>query len=201
MSVISLFSITSLIAHHYEPALQSFALRDSAVGMSAYVSLTASAIVIAPVSTLPLIPLAAVTWGWVTAALLSIIGWTIGSQLAFWLARRYGKTLVQTFISLERFTGFEQRFTGRNLFWMVVLLRMTIPVDILSYALGLFSQMSHRSFFGATIIGIIPFAFVFAYLGSLPPQIQIIGLIEIAIVIIIIYFFWTPEKHPSPNDQ
>lgn len=61
-----------------------------------------------------------------------------------------------------------------------------MPVDVLSYALGLFSNMSHSAFLLATLLGVTPFAFVFSYLGSLPPGFQLILLIEIILLLIII---------------
>jgi len=38
------------------------------------------------------------------------------------------------------------------------LLRMVLPVDILSYALGLFSNISFIRYMLATIIGVTPFS-------------------------------------------
>ena len=189
--IIGVFFVASaLLAQKYESELHAVVNDDSVFGMLGYVLITAVAIVVAPVSTLPLIPLTVSLWGWFTAGVLSIIGWTVGSQVAFLLARAYGKSLVQKFVSLERFRAYEKQFGAGNIFWTVVLLRMIVPVDILSYALGLFSTMSSRSFFLATIIGITPFAFIFSYLGSLPPSFQIITLIEIVLLIFIIHYLW-----------
>lgn len=187
--VLGFFVAATLLAQRYDETLMALAVEDSTLGMITYITVTAVAIIIAPVSTLPLIPLAVSMWGWLATGILSIIGWTIGSQAAFFLARRYGKSLVQKFISLERFTAFEKRFHSNDLFWTVVVLRMTVPVDILSYAIGLFSNMSAQSFFIATVIGITPFAFIFSYLGSLPPGFQIMLLIEIALLVFIVHYF------------
>jgi len=65
----------------------------------------------------------------------------------------------------------------QNLFWSVVLLRMALPVDVLSYGIGLFSKMSFSTYFWATLIGVVPFSFIYAYVGSLPVwyQVAILG--------------------------
>ena len=191
--IVMFFIGSSLLAHYCENNLQTIIGTNNILGMMVYVAITALAIILAPVSTLPLIPLAVAIWGWFITAILSIIGWTVGSQVAFWLAKTYGQTLVQKFVSLERFSAFEKRFTKRNLFWTVVLLRMTVPVDILSYGLGLFSTMSNRLFLLSTIIGITPFAFIFSYLGSLPPGFQIITIIEIVILLFIVHYVWKKQ--------
>lgn len=186
--IVIFFVASTLLAERYANELTELATNDSVLGMLIYTTVSGIAVVVAPVSTLPLIPLAVGMWGWVITGALSIIGWTIGSQIAFYLARRYGKNLVQRFVSLERFNAFEKRLSTNNLFWTVVLLRMTVPVDILSYALGLFSNMTSRSYFLATVIGITPFAFIFSYLGSLPPGFQFIMLIEIALLVLLFHF-------------
>lgn len=189
--IVTFFVASTLLAERYESELIELATKDSGLGMLIYTIVSGVAVVLAPVSTLPLIPLAVGMWGWFITGVLSIIGWTIGSQIAFSIARRYGKEFVQKFISLERFSAFEKRLSSNNLFWTVVLLRMTVPVDVLSYALGLFSNMTSRSYFLATAIGITPFAFIFSYLGSLPPVFQFILLIEIALLVL---FFHLLQK-------
>ena len=146
-------------------------------GALIYIFITIIAIVIAPISMIPLIPIAANLFGWFLTAIYSIIGWTIGSFIAFFLAQNYGKPLIKKFISLKKIEKLEKYIPQENIFWSVVFLRIVIPVDILSYALGLFSNMKKRSFVLATIIGILPFAFIFSYLGGLPVIYQIFGLI------------------------
>jgi len=152
-----------------------------------YVIITAVAVVVAPVSTLPLIPVASVAWGWFIAGVLSILGWVLGSQIVFLLARRYGKPLVQKMVSLERLERYEKRLPEKNIFWTVVLLRMVVPVDVLSYAVGLFSEMKSRTYFLATILGVIPFAFIFAYTGTLSIGTQLIVYIEVAALVFLVY--------------
>lgn len=184
--IVLFFGASTLFANRHESELVELATKDSGLGMLIYTIVSGIAIVVAPVSTLPLIPIAVGMWGWFMTGLLSIIGWTLGSQIAFVIARKYGKKFVQNFISLERFNSFEKKLSKENLFGTVVLLRMTIPVDVLSYALGLFSNMTGRSYFFATVIGITPFAFIFAYLGSLPPGFQFIMFIEIVLLFLVI---------------
>jgi len=67
-------------------------------------------------------------------------------------------------------------------------MRIVFPVDILSYALGLFSRMRTKSYMLATIIGITPFAFAWTYLGEIPYQYQAVILIIATLILIIGYF-------------
>jgi len=182
--VIFLFVLVSFFVQKYMDSIASF-IGESILGMIVYVSIIIIAIVIAPVSAIPLLPVASNLWGWLVAALLNIIGWTIGAIIAFWLARRYGAPLVKKFISLEKIARVERLIPKKNIFWSIVFLRMVIHVDILSYALGLFSQISFKSYFFATIIGVTPFALIFSYAGGLPIYYQLIAL-ALAIIIFVL---------------
>jgi uncharacterized membrane protein YdjX (TVP38/TMEM64 family) len=183
-----LFVGATVLAQTYANSLELYMTKAESQSMAAYVLITLLATVFAPVSTVPLIPIAAQAWGWVTAGILSIIGWVIGSMIAFVLARRYGARLVGRIVPLQKIQKFEAKLSSRNQFWTVVLLRLTVPVDVLSYAIGLFSTMPAKSYLLATTIGVIPFAFIFAYTGTLPPGLQIIVVVEIVLLIILIYY-------------
>jgi uncharacterized membrane protein YdjX (TVP38/TMEM64 family) len=135
-------------------------------GGGLFVLLLAIGTIAAPISTLPLVPVASIIFGPITTAFLSILGWGIGSLGVFLLARHLGKPILDRFISLERVSNYEKRVSERAVFWWVVFLRMVTPVDFLSYALGLTSSMKTGPYALATLIGITPFAFVFAYLGE-----------------------------------
>ena len=144
------------------------------LGMMVYVLLKIIATVFAPISVLPLIAVAVGLWGFWAAVFLTILGWVIGGIIAFGLARKFGVPIVRSFISLEDIYKLEDRVKIGNTFWSVVFLRMIMPVDVLSYALGLFSRIGFWNYALATIIGVVPFAFVFAYLGEVPYIYQII---------------------------
>ncbi len=108
------------------------------MSMFLYVFIVIIAVVIAPVSAMPLLPIASNMWGGFIAATLNIIGWTIGALIAFAIARKYGILLVKKLISIGKIEHVQALVPEQNIFWSIVFLRMAIPVDILSYALGLF---------------------------------------------------------------
>jgi len=194
LAVAVFFIGSAYLGNQYEQELRLLVDSNGLLGMSVYVLITTLAIVIAPVSTLPLIPIAVTMWGWQITGILSIIGWVIGSQIAFSLARNYGKNLIKKFVSLEKIERLEQRISQENIFWTVVLLRMTLPVDVLSYALGLFSNMQAKAFFLATLLGVTPFAFIFSYLGSLPLTFQLVTL-SLTIFISTVYYRQRKSHH------
>ena len=154
-------------------------------GMITYVMLTITAVVIAPVSTIPLVLLASETWGWLIAATLSLIGWTIGSAIAFLLARKYGFKIIKRLMSMEKIQKVEERIQNASVFWSIVLLRIIMPISLLSYALGIFTKISFRRYLLATLIGLTPFALLISYAGTLPWYMQITALIFSVLLIIV----------------
>lgn len=163
-------------------------------GILIYILITIIAIVIAPISTVFLIPIASNIFGWFYAGIFNIIGWFIGALIVFWISRKYGLPLVKKFIPLDKLFKIEAKIPEENLFIDIVLLRMIIPVDILSYALGLFSKVKFKTYAFATFIGIIPFSFAFSYLGTIPFNYQILGFVIAAFLILFISKFYRKIK-------
>lgn len=186
-AIVAIFIVVSGVVALNEKALKAFIYRHEVGGALAYIVLGVVATVIAPLSSLPFLPLVSLLYGWFLAAIFSIISWSIGSFIAFWLARRYGKNIVKRFVSLERAEKIEARIPKERFFWTIVLLRIIIPVDALSYALGLFSTITTREYMLATVVGITPFAFVWAYFGSMSPK-------QLAIVVIVMLIVYAVLK-------
>lgn len=182
------FVLSTFVVGVYEVEIQSIVAGNGLLGMLAYTLLHIIAVIFAPISMMPLIPVGVAAWGWQATAPLTILGWATGSQIAFFLARRFGKPLVSRLVSLEALSRYEKKLPENNLFWAVVFLRMTIPVDILSYAFGLFSNMKAIPFLLATIIGITPFSLVFAYSGTLSVSLQITILLAAMTIAAILLF-------------
>ncbi|MBI2043698.1 VTT domain-containing protein [Candidatus Pacearchaeota archaeon] len=181
--VIALFVLVSYYTRQNIEFLKDLVGNDFR-GILFYILITIFAIVFAPVSMMPLIPLASNLWGWQYAAMINVFGWAIGSFIVFFICRKYGIQIVKKFVSLEEIYKWESRIPKKKIFFTLILLRMTIPVDILSYALSLLTKINFKTYALTTIIGIIPFSFVFSYLGTIPMIYQIIGFILIGFVIV-----------------
>jgi len=185
--IVALFVVSSFYSQKYGEEAKIFVGRGGAFGMVAYAVIAVIATVAAPISAAPLIPIAANTWGVAVTAALSILGWTIGSLVAFAIGRRYGLPLAQKFISVHNLEKLHKHIPQKRIFWSVVLLRIMIPVDLLSYALGIFGVLGWRRYTLATIIGITPFAFIFAYLGTLSVSYQLFSIPAGILLIFIVY--------------
>ena len=177
------FIASSYFSLKYSDLLKEIIELKGLIGMTVYVLLEIASIVIVPVTTFPLLPIAVVLWGSFIAAVLNIIGWIIGAAIAFYLARKYGRPFVSRFIKTKHIIHLEKLVPHKNIFWSIVILRISIPTDILSYTLGLFTNIPMNTYLVATFFGLIPFAFIFAYSVSLPIWYQIAALVLSALLI------------------
>ena len=144
------------------------------------------AIVIAPVTSLPLIPIASNTYGVFITTVFFSIGGIIGSLIAFWIGRTYGKRIVKNIISIEEAEEVSEAINKKNLFLSLIIMRIVVPADVLSYTLGIFTRVRYRIYIPTMILGTIPGAFYFSYLGSLPLFYQFIGWIGGIIMLVLI---------------
>lgn len=188
VGVAMLFMLVSYLIRGHEDIIRLLLVGGGAFGAILFLLLTAVFVVfVIPLDIVFLIPIGVSLWGPLPTAFLSIAGWTVGASVAFTLARRYGMPVVVHIIGERNMTGLRERIPTGNLFWSVVVLRMLVPVDLLSYALGLFTEMPRRRYMLATLIGVAPFGFVFAYVGALPPWYQFLALGVIALLVSFVF--------------
>lgn len=79
---------------------------------------------------------------------INYIGISLGSLMAFWLARRYGVSLVKKLISIEKYERFTNWIQTKNSYTFILFLCILLPLapdDFLCYFSGLIS-MSFKKF-------------------------------------------------------
>ncbi len=163
------FVTVSYFTRANEMAITAIVQGGGVMSMISFITLTMLCVIfVIPLEIVFLIPLGALVWGPIPTALMSITGWVLGSMVALGIARTWGAPVVGKMVGLERIQSIEARIPRHNLFWTVVFLRLVVSVDILSYALGLFSKMPWGQYALATLIGVTPFGFYFSYAGTLP---------------------------------
>ncbi len=131
-----------------------------------YILFLVVAIIFPPLSAMPLILLAGPIFGPFHALVYNLIGWNLGAIITFALSRVFGKELIAKFISLDEIAKIEKRMGSTAEFWYIVLLRMMVPVDLLSYFLGIFTTVPFKRYALASFLGMIPFAVLYAYGSS-----------------------------------
>ncbi len=197
------FVVLSQVSQEYSGILQSYTQQAGSLGVFSYITAMAASIVVAPLGTGFLLPVAANSWGPLWAAVYSITGWTIGSMIAFWLSKKYGLKLVKNVKTIQKLRELERAMPRRHIFLVVVLLRIALPVDLLSYALGIFSTMGYWTFFWSTVIGITPFAVLTMYAATSTVTMQIavsvLGAMSMFVGVYYIYSFSTTKEGKRKN--
>ncbi len=172
--VVALFLVGVVVARQHADRIQGLLADHTALGVAAFLATSAVAVLMPLLTNLPLVPLAVLAWGpWWTAALL-LTGWTIGAVLAFALGRHARAATLRYFPSVQRHADVDRLIHPQHRLLSLVLLRMTFPVDVLSYSLGLFSRSTTaaENLFSTTL-GAAPFALLFALLPTLPATSQL----------------------------
>lgn len=190
--IVFLFFCFSYLVQNYLDFFKGY-LDFGFFGMFVYLFISFLVTVFAPVSNFPLVPIASNLWGWPVAGLLDLIGWYAASIVAFVIARKYGSKIVSRLVPIDNITRLESMISEKDRFWAAVILRLLVPVDLVSYAFGLFSKISFRTYALSSLIGIAPYAFAIAYVGSLNLITQIIALLAGGILLLIVWIFNVPE--------
>jgi uncharacterized membrane protein YdjX (TVP38/TMEM64 family) len=185
--IISFILISHLIqtnSQYIDNIISKIKVRDFAI---VFVLIVIIGTVFVPITFIPLIPIATYSYGWIQTGFFILIGEFIGAIIAFGISRKYGLPLVSRLISLEEIKKYENMIPEGNIFWAVVLIRIALPVDVLSYVFGIFEKIRFEIFAFATLLGLIPGAFALSYIGSLELKYQVIAFIMAVIVILIGY--------------
>ncbi|GEM_PF-2625185 len=184
VGIIAIFALLSYLVQN-ELIDLSFFSDNVAVILLFYLAILVVEAIIAPINTMPLIPLAAAVFGWWQAAIYTLIGWTLGAFVVFVISQKYGKLLIRKLVSLEKLEKYEKIIPTEHIFLNVVILRLFMPIDIVNYALGLFTNIKKSTYLIATLIGYAPLAFFVAYLGKVSIFYQVAGALICTLIIII----------------
>jgi uncharacterized membrane protein YdjX (TVP38/TMEM64 family) len=174
LCALALFVAGVFVARNYASPIQGLLADYAAIGVGIFIASSVLAVLLPLLSNLPLVPAAVVAWGpWWTAGLL-LLGWIIGAALAFTVGRHGRAHTLRHFPSVQRHADIDRLIHPRHRLLSLILLRMTFPVDVLSYSLGLFSRSTTLGEnVLSTMIGAAPFALLFALLPTLSATAQL----------------------------
>lgn len=167
------FIVAAQVSQVYSTSLQEFVFAIGIFAPLLYIFINIVATVLAPLSSAFLIPMAANSFGPLLTAIYSVAGWFIGSVIAFYLAREYGYGKVKNSHISKRIQTIEEEIPQGRKVLVMVLLRLSLPVDVLSYAFGLLTNVSYKTFIWTTLVGITPFAIMFSYASVLSVEYQV----------------------------
>jgi uncharacterized membrane protein YdjX (TVP38/TMEM64 family) len=167
-AAVLLFVVALTLTQRFEAQIVAALHGRESLGLAVFFASTALAVVFPLFTNMPLVPIAVVVWGPGWTAVMLELGWIAGSVVSFALARLLSRVAIQQFPRLTRHVDIDRLIHPAQPLLSLVVLRMTFPVDILSFALGLFStRTTATQNLLATAIGVAPFALLFAFLPVL----------------------------------
>lgn len=192
--VVGLFGAGLWVAREYAAPLEQALAAHPALGVAVFFASSAVAVLLPMLTNLPLLPIAVLAWGPGWTALILLLGWIAGAALSFEIGRRLRAGVMRTFPSVARHAQIERLIHPGHRMTSLVLLRMTFPVDVLSYALGLYSPATTVwQNTAATAIGAAPFALAFAWFPTLSGAAQ--GLVfGGSVLAFVVYTAWVLRR-------
>lgn len=123
-------------------------------------------------------------YGFIGGILITWVSLVLGGQMAFWLARRYGRPFAERLVSHATLDRWDKSAAGQGIaFYVVTLVMPFFPNDAMCYVAGL-GKMSPQRFLIANLLGRGIASLLTVVVGAFADQIP--SLIWIAIVIFII---------------
>jgi uncharacterized membrane protein YdjX (TVP38/TMEM64 family) len=109
----------------------------------------------------------------------------LGGQMAFWLARRYGRPFAEKWISPSTLDRWDKSAAGQGVgFYVLTLVMPFFPNDAMCYVAGL-GNMSHRRFLIANALGRGIASVLTVLVGAFADQIpSLLGIAIIAFVVL-----------------
>ena len=196
--VLALFGAALLLAREFASPIQAVLSTHPRLAVLVFVATSVVAVLVPLLSNLALVPLAVLAWGPAWTALLLLVGWVIGATASFALGRYARPLILRHFPSVNRHANIDRLIHPHHRLGSLILLRMTFPVDVLSYALGLFSRLTTATEVAvSTAVGGAPFAVLFALYPALPATTQLLVFMACALVFVA-YALWV-LRAPSAN--
>ncbi len=133
-----------------------------------YILIKILTFVVAPLSAGPLQLSSGVLFGLIPGALYTLLAETIGGSINFWLARRFGRPVVERLVGKDDMPRID-RFVKQIVDWKTLLYGrffLFAIYDFISYAVG-FSELKYRTYLIISLIaGILP-SFVASLMGTM----------------------------------
>lgn len=189
-AAVFLFVAAVWLTRHYEATVYEVLTRHAWLALGLFFLTSVTAVLMPVMSNLALVPAFVLVWGPGRTALVLLAGWIVGAALSFILGRHVRSLILRVFPSVGRHADIDRLIHPRHRMLSLIMLRMTFPVDVLSYALGLFSvRTTLVENLVSTTVGAAPFAILFTVLPVLSATAQALVFVGSA-VMFGVYAFW-----------
>jgi uncharacterized membrane protein YdjX (TVP38/TMEM64 family) len=164
-------SLANGLAAINNPQVIILALRQSGWGPLALIALLILQVFLAFIPGQALMIASAYVYGFWGGTLLTWASLTLGGQLAFWLARTYGRPFASRFISPDVTARWDRIAARQGVgFYAMSLVLPVFPNDAMCYVAGL-GEISPRRFLLANMLGRLLATLIASFVGAYGTQI------------------------------
>lgn len=129
-------------------------------------------------------------YGFFPAFLLIHLSTVLASQFAYWLARQFGRPVVEKLAPAQVLETWTQRAERQGTsFFIFAFILPIFPSDVMNFVAGL-SGLSPRKFWAANFVGRLPTSILFALIGAQGFQISLPLLIVAGIFTLLMFLIW-----------
>ena len=129
-------------------------------------------------------------YGFWQGLLLTWFGLTLGGQISFWLARRYGRPFASRFVSAKVLARWDDIAARQGMgFYIVSLFIPIFPNDAMCFVAGL-GEISFRRFLIANMIGRFIATAAMTFVGAYGAQIPMAVWLVLSVVCVLILLVW-----------
>ena len=140
-------------------------------------------------------------YGFSEGILITWLSLVLGGQMAFWLARRYGRPFAEKWVSSATLNRWDKSAAGQGVgFYIVTLVMPFFPNDAMCYVAGL-GKISTRRFLGANIIGRGIASFLTVIIGAFSSQAPALPWILLIGCIMLGTIGWITAKRYTVNKK
>jgi uncharacterized membrane protein YdjX (TVP38/TMEM64 family) len=131
-------------------------------------------------------------WG---GFLLSWLSLVVGGEIAFYLARRHGRSFAEKWISPDVLTRWDRNAQGQGVaFYTISLVMPLVPNDAMCYVAGL-DRITHRRFSTANLLGRGLACLITSWIGAFGSQAPAYVWIIILVLGLLAMIAWQLARH------
>ena len=171
-SVLAIAALLFLYSLTFQETYQGFIQRlelqiqeNNIQSVLTFIIIEALAVMLSPLSSVPLAVIAVDIWGKSATVGYSLIGGLVGTTIAYLIGMHALYRLLKRLIPIKDIEHYSTLVSKKSSFWLIVLFVMAMPVEIPGYVLGI-ARYPYKKFFVAVALGYLPFYVLTVFAGQ-----------------------------------
>lgn len=144
--------------------LQSYSVTHPYLAMALFSSFAFLSVLLGPLSSAPVVPVAIVLWGKIIALCLMLVGWVSGAAVSYFIGEHAGYPIVARLLSKRRLDEWLRRVSREATFFLALMFRLALPAET-GYVFGLI-RYPFLKFLLITLVVEIPTGLGLIFIGD-----------------------------------